>query len=52
MEPKKEYSEHEENGDRVTRTTYYDPETKTHVEEVKIEGIEEEVDKESKPDGA
>jgi len=47
MEPKKEYSEHEENGDRVTRTTDYDPETKTHVEEVKIEEIEEEVDKES-----
>ena len=47
MELKKEYSEHEENGDRVTRTTYYDPETKTHVEEVKIEGIEEEGKKES-----
>ncbi|MBV8224874.1 MAG: hypothetical protein JO232_06785 [Verrucomicrobia bacterium] len=47
MELKKEYSEHEENGDKVTRTTYYDPETKTHVEEVKIERIKEEVEKES-----
>jgi len=46
MEPKKECSEHEENGEKVTRSTYYDPETKTHVEEVKIEGTEEEVEKE------
>ena len=46
MEPKKEYSEHEENGERVTRSTYYDPETKTDVEEVKIEGTEEDVEKE------
>jgi hypothetical protein len=42
MEPKKELSEHEENGKKVTRTTYDDPETKTHVEEVKIEGTEQE----------
>lgn len=46
MEPKKEYSGHEENGERVTRTTYDDPETKTHVEEIKIEGTEEEQGKE------
>jgi hypothetical protein len=44
MEPKKESSEHEQNGERVTRTTYDDPETKTHVEEVKIERTEEEPD--------
>jgi hypothetical protein len=35
MEPKKEYSEHEENGTRVERTTYDDPDTKTHAEEIK-----------------
>jgi hypothetical protein len=46
MEPKKEESEHEENGKRVTRATYDDPETKTHVEEIKIERTEEEADKE------
>ena len=46
MEPKKEYSEHEENGKRVTRTSYDDPETKTHIEEIKIEGTEEDPDKE------
>jgi hypothetical protein len=46
MEPKKDYSEREENGERVRRTTYDDPETKTHVEEIKIEGTEEEPDKE------
>jgi hypothetical protein len=42
MEPKKKHSEHEENGARVERTTYDDPETKTHVEEVKIEKTEDE----------
>jgi hypothetical protein len=46
MEPKKEYSEDEENGERVTRTRDYDPETKTQIEEVKIERVEEEPDKE------
>jgi hypothetical protein len=46
MEPKTEYSEHEENGERVTRTKFYDPETHTDVEEVKIERVEEEPDKE------
>jgi hypothetical protein len=46
MEPKKEYSEHEENGRGVTRTSYDDPETKTHVEEIKIEATEEGPDKE------
>jgi hypothetical protein len=28
MEPKKEHTEHEENGTRVERTTYDDPGTK------------------------
>jgi hypothetical protein len=46
MEPKKEYSEHEEDGIRVTRAKYYDPETKTHVEETKIEETEEKPNKE------
>jgi hypothetical protein len=46
MEQKKEQNEHEEEGARVTRTTYDDPETKTHVEEIKIEQTEEEPDKE------
>jgi hypothetical protein len=46
MEPKKEYSEHEEDGVRETRSTYYDPETKTHVEEIKIERTEEQSDDE------
>lgn len=45
MEPKKEYSEREQNGKRVTRAKYYDPETKTHVEEIKIEETKEEPDK-------
>jgi hypothetical protein len=47
MQPKKEHIEHEENGARVERTTYDDPETKTHVEEVKIEKNEEEPEKEA-----
>jgi hypothetical protein len=50
MEPKKEYSEHEEDGKRVTRptwSTYDDPETKTHVEQIKIEDTEDKPDKES-----
>jgi hypothetical protein len=42
---KNEYTEHEEDGVRETRATYYDPETKTRVEEVKIEKTEEETDK-------
>jgi hypothetical protein len=46
MQPKKERIEHEENGARVERTTYDDPETRTHVEEVKIEKTEEEPEKE------
>ena len=37
----------EENGARVERTTYDDPETRTHVEEVKIEKTEEEPEKEA-----
>jgi hypothetical protein len=42
MEPKKEHSEHEENGTRLERTTYDDRDTKTHAEEIKIERTEEE----------
>jgi hypothetical protein len=42
MEPKKEHTEHEENGFRETRDTYDDPETNTHIEEVKIEPIKDE----------
>jgi hypothetical protein len=41
MEPKKEHTEHEENGYRETHETYDDPETNTHVEEVKIERIKD-----------
>jgi hypothetical protein len=37
MELKKEHTEHEENGTRVERTAYYDPDTKTRTEEIKIE---------------
>jgi hypothetical protein len=46
MEPKKEHSEHEENGYRETRETYDDPDTNTHIEEVKIERIEDDPRKE------
>ncbi|MGA8481944.1 MAG: hypothetical protein WB696_28585 [Chthoniobacterales bacterium] len=35
MEPKKEHTEHEENGAKVERNTYDDPETKTRAEEKK-----------------
>ena len=42
MEPKKEHTEHEENGTKVERTTYDDPDTKSHAEEIKIERTEEE----------
>ena len=41
MEPKKEHTEHEENGYRETRETYDDPETNRRVEEVKIECIKD-----------
>jgi hypothetical protein len=37
MEPKKEHTEREENGTKVERNTYDDPDTKTHAEEIKIE---------------
>jgi hypothetical protein len=49
MEPKKEYSQHEDNGKKITRSRYDDPETKTHVVEIKIEGSEEEPDKKPQP---
>ena len=42
MKPENEYSEREENGVREKRSKYYDPETKTHVEEIKIEKTEDE----------
>jgi hypothetical protein len=42
MEPENEYSEREENGVRETRSKCYDPETETHVEEIKIEKTEDE----------
>jgi hypothetical protein len=34
MEPKKEHTEHKENGKKVEQTTYDDPDTKTHAEEI------------------
>jgi hypothetical protein len=37
MEPKKERTEHDENGTKVERSTYDDPDTRTHAEEIKIE---------------
>jgi hypothetical protein len=46
MEPEKEYSDREENGVREIHSTYYDPETNTHVEEVKIETTEKKPDNE------
>ena len=49
MEPKKEYSQHEDNGKKITRSRYDDPETKTHVVEIKIEGSEEGPDKKAQP---
>jgi hypothetical protein len=36
MEPKKEHTEQGENGTKVERTTYDDPNTNTHFEEIKI----------------
>jgi hypothetical protein len=42
MEPKKERTEHNENGTKVERTTYDDPDTRTHSEEIKIEKTENE----------
>jgi hypothetical protein len=46
VEPKKEHTEHEENGVRKTRETYDNPETNTHIEEVKIERIQDDQRKE------
>jgi hypothetical protein len=42
MEPKREHSEHQEGDTRIERTTYDDPDTKTHTEEVRIEKSEKE----------
>jgi hypothetical protein len=36
MEPKKEHIEREEDGTKVERTTYNNPDTNTHAEEIKI----------------
>jgi hypothetical protein len=37
MESKKEHSEREENRKTIERTSYDDPDTGTHAEEIKIE---------------
>ena len=37
MEPQKEHTEHEENGTKVERNTFFYPDTKTHAEGIKIE---------------
>jgi hypothetical protein len=42
MEPKKEHSEHEENGKTIERTSYDDPDTGTHAEEIKIDSTTDE----------
>ena len=42
MELKKERGDHEEDGIKVERTTHDNAETKPHVEEIKIEKIEDE----------
>jgi hypothetical protein len=42
MEPKREHSEHQDGDTRIERTTYDDPDTKTHTEEVRIEKSEKE----------
>ena len=48
MEPKKEHKiEHEENGTKIERTTYDDPDRNTHNEEIKIERNEGESDREN-----
>ena len=49
MKPNKEHTEHEENGVNVERTVFDDPETKTHVEEIKIEKTEDEPEQETTP---
>jgi hypothetical protein len=47
MEPKKEHIEHEENGKSIERTTYDDPDTDTHAEEIKIASTMDERDQET-----
>ncbi|HET9373997.1 MAG TPA: hypothetical protein VFO40_03435 [Chthoniobacterales bacterium] len=45
MGPKKEHTEHEkheESGATVERTSFYDPDTGTHREKIKVEKTEEE----------
>jgi hypothetical protein len=37
VELKKEHTEHEENGTKVERDTYDDPDTKTRAEEIEID---------------
>ena len=44
MEPKKEHAEREENGTKVERNTYDDPDTKTHAKEIKIEKTTDETE--------
>jgi hypothetical protein len=48
MEPKKEHSEYEDAGTRVVRATYDNPETSTHAEEIKVEKVDGEKDREDK----
>jgi hypothetical protein len=47
MEPKKEHTEHEENGKRIQHTTYYNPDAETHAEEIKIESTTDEREQET-----
>jgi hypothetical protein len=44
MEPKKEHTEHEEDGTKIERSIYDDPETRTHAVEIKIETTNEKPD--------
>ena len=48
MEPKRKHTEDEENGTRIERTTFDDPESNTHSEEIKIERKQGEEDPDSR----
>jgi len=47
MEPKRKHTEDEENGTRIEQTTFDDPETNAHSEEIKIERKKQEDDPDS-----
>jgi len=47
MEPKRKHTEDQENGTRIEQTTFDDPETNTHSEEIKIERKQQEDDLDS-----